>query len=84
VMESAALIGPKGTIDADDLPAGIRKVEAGVVSIALGTALEDAEREIIERTLDAYPTVKESARILGIGLRTLHTKIRRYGLRRHA
>jgi transcriptional regulator with GAF, ATPase, and Fis domain len=43
--------------------------------------LGDAERDIIQRTLDSYPTVKESARVLGIGLRTLHSKIRRYGLR---
>jgi len=84
VMESAALIGPKGTIDAEDLPASVRQVEAGVVQVRIGTRLGEVEKEIIRRTLDAYPTVKESARILGIGLRTLHTKIRRYGLRRHA
>jgi DNA-binding NtrC family response regulator len=47
----------------------------------VGTTLDDAERDIIQRTLDSYPTVKESARVLGIGLRTLHSKIRRYGLR---
>jgi transcriptional regulator with PAS, ATPase and Fis domain len=82
VMESAALIGPKGTIDAADLPATIRKLGEGVVQISVGTALEEAEKEIIRRTLDAFPTVKESARVLGIGLRTLHSKIRRYGLRR--
>ena len=82
VMESAALIGPKGTIDAADLPASIRKHGAGVVQISVGTALEEAEKEIIRRTLDAFPTIKESARVLGIGLRTLHSKIRRYGLRR--
>jgi two-component system response regulator HydG len=84
VMESAALIGPKGTIDAADLPATIRKLGEGVVQISVGTALEEAEKEIIRRTLDAFPTVKESARVLGIGLRTLHSKIRRYGLRRRS
>jgi two-component system response regulator HydG len=82
VMESVALIGPKGTIDAEDLPANIRKVGAGAFQIAVGTTLDAAEKEIIQRTLDAYPTVKEAARVLGIGLRTLHSKIRRYGLRR--
>jgi two-component system, NtrC family, response regulator HydG len=84
VMESAALIGPKGTIDAEDLPVSVRKLEGGVVQIKLGTSLDEAEKEIIGRTLNAYPTVKESARVLGIGLRTLHTKIRRYGLRRRS
>jgi DNA-binding NtrC family response regulator len=82
VMESVALIGAKRTIDAEDLPPNVRKVGAGVVQITVGTTLEKAEREIIRRTLDAYPTIKESARVLGIGLRTLHSKIRRYGLRK--
>jgi len=34
--------------------------------------------EIIRRTVEAYPTLKDAARVLGIGLRTLHTKLRRY------
>jgi two-component system response regulator HydG len=82
MMESVALMGPKRTIDVSDLPANVRKVGEGAVHIPVGTRLDDAEREIIRRTLDSYPTVKESARVLGMGLRTLHTKIRRYGLRR--
>ena len=81
VMESVALIGPKGTIDAEDLPANVRKVGAGVIHVTLGTRLDEVERQVIQRTLDSYPTVKESARVLGIGLRTLHSKIRRYRLR---
>jgi DNA-binding NtrC family response regulator len=81
VIESVALMGPKGTIEVEDLPANVRKVGEGVIQLAVGTPLEAAEREIIQRTLDSYPTVKESARVLGIGLRTLHTKIRRYHLR---
>jgi DNA-binding NtrC family response regulator len=84
VMESVGLMGSKSTIDVEDLPANVRKVEAGVVQVAVGTTLDQAEKEIIRRTLDAYPTVKESARVLGIGLRTLHSKIRRYGLRRRS
>ena len=82
VMESVALMGPKATIDAPDLPANVRKVGEGAIHVMVGTRLDDAEREIIQRTLDSYPTVKESARILGICLRTLHSKIQRYGLRR--
>jgi DNA-binding NtrC family response regulator len=82
VMESVALIGPKGTIDGEDLPANVRKVEADVIHVTLGTRLDEVERQVIQRTLYAYPTVKESARVLGIGLRTLHSKIRRYRLRR--
>jgi transcriptional regulator with PAS, ATPase and Fis domain len=81
VMESVALMGPKATIGVEDLPASVRKVGEGAIQITVGTTLDGAEREIIQRTLDSYPTVKESARVLGIGLRTLHSKIRRYGLR---
>ena len=44
------------------------------MEIAVGTRLDEVERQLIQRTLDTYPTVKESARVLGIGLRTLHTQ----------
>jgi DNA-binding NtrC family response regulator len=81
VLESVALIGPKGAIEAEDLPANVRKVGAGVLQITVGTRLDDVEKQLIQWTLDSYPTVKESARVLGIGLRTLHSKIRRYRLR---
>ena len=84
VMESAALIGPRATIDAENLPANIRRTGARPVEIAVGTRLDEAEKEIIRRTLETYPTIKESARVLGIGLRTLHSKIDRYGLRRRS
>jgi DNA-binding NtrC family response regulator len=68
-------------IDVEDLPSSVRKVAEGAIQVPVGTRLDTAEREIIKRTLEAYPSVKESARVLGIGLRTLHTKIRAYGLR---
>jgi DNA-binding NtrC family response regulator len=81
VIESVALTSRTGTIDASDLPANVRKVQAGVMEVVVGTRLDDVERQLLQRTLDTYPTVKESARVLGIGLRTLHSKIRRYRLR---
>jgi len=82
VMESAALIGSKRTLDIEDLPASVRRIGAGVIQITVGTRLDGVERQVIQRTLDSYPTVRESAHVLGIGLRTLHSKISRYGLRR--
>jgi two-component system response regulator HydG len=81
VLESVAVIGPKGTIGVEDLPASVRKVGASLIQFSVGTRLDEMERQAIQRTLDSYPTVKESARVLGIGLRTLHSKIRRYKLR---
>jgi two-component system response regulator HydG len=80
-MENAALIGPKGLIAVNDLTPNVRGVRSGVIPIAVGMRLEEVERQVIQRTLDSYPTVKECARVLGIGLRTLHTKIRRHRLR---
>jgi DNA-binding NtrC family response regulator len=81
-VESVALMGHKAVLDVEDLPSNVRGVAPSVIPVSVGTTLAEAEREIIRRTLESYPTVKESARVLGIGLRTLHTKIRRYGLER--
>jgi len=62
--------------------ASARRARAAGIARAIREDLDDAEREIIRRTVDAYPTLKEAARVLGIGLRTLHTKLQRYQLRR--
>ena len=39
-------------------------------------------REIIRRTVEAYPTLKDAARVLGIGLRTLEAGCAEVGLTR--
>jgi two-component system response regulator HydG len=80
VIESVALMSRKPAIEVEDLPANVRKIGGGAIQFTVGTTLEAAERQIIQKTLASYPTVKESARVLGIGLRTLHSKIRRYRL----
>jgi two-component system response regulator HydG len=82
-MESLTLTSPRDQIDVADLPANVREVPvAPEIRFVVGTRMEDAEREIIRRTVEAYPTLKEAARVLGIGLRTLHTKLRRHQVRR--
>jgi two-component system response regulator HydG len=81
-MESLTLTCPREEIDVADLPPNVRVVAAAPeIRLAVGTRMEDAEREIIRRTVEAYPTLKEAARVLGIGLRTLHTKLRRHAIR---
>ena len=78
-MESLTLTSTRVEIDVADLPGNVREVpSAPEIRLAVGTRMEDAEREIIRRTVEAYPTLKEAARVLGIGLRTLHTKLQRY------
>jgi DNA-binding NtrC family response regulator len=81
-MESLMLTSPLAEIDVADLPPNVREATvAGEIRLPVGTRMEDAEREIIRRTVEAYPTLKEAARVLGIGLRTLHTKLRVLGIR---
>jgi two-component system response regulator HydG len=78
-IESLTLTHPRPEIDVADLPANVRAASgAADIRLPVGTRMEDAEREIIRRTVEAYPTLKEAARVLGIGLRTLHTKLKRY------
>ncbi|MFL5420500.1 MAG: helix-turn-helix domain-containing protein, partial [Myxococcales bacterium] len=47
--------------------------------LPLGTTLADAEREPILATVRRHPTRAEAARALGVGLRTLYTKLASYG-----
>ncbi|MBI3077110.1 MAG: sigma-54-dependent Fis family transcriptional regulator [Deltaproteobacteria bacterium] len=50
------------------------------VALPLGTTLEDAEKELILRTLASVNHNKtRAAEILGISLKTLHNKLHRYG-----
>jgi len=81
-MESLTLTCPRVEVDVADLPENVREAPAAAeIRLAVGTRMEEAEREIIRRTVEAYPTLREAARVLGIGLRTLHTKLGRYQMR---
>jgi DNA-binding NtrC family response regulator len=61
------------------VPAG-PALPPGTVTVLPGTRLADAEREIILAALQRCATRAEAARSLGLGLRTLYTKLREYGL----
>jgi len=64
-----------------DLPANIRAVPTQTeIRLAIGVTLQEAEKEILRCYLEVFPTKKEVARALNIGLRTLHAKIKAYGL----
>jgi DNA-binding NtrC family response regulator len=56
---------------------GIRR--AGAISIPLGCTLEEAERRVVLATLRHHGTRARTARALGIGLRTLYTKLAAWG-----
>jgi DNA-binding NtrC family response regulator len=80
-MESVTLMVPGPVIDREHLPANVRGVRNDAIHIPADTTLHEAERRIIQHTVESHPTLKETARVLGIGLRTLHSKLKLYGLR---
>ncbi|MCC6994190.1 MAG: sigma-54-dependent Fis family transcriptional regulator [Deltaproteobacteria bacterium] len=81
-MESLTLMVPKPVVEIGDLPPNVRQASSSEIRLHVGMRLEDVEREVIRRNLESYPTIKDTARALGMGLRTLHEKLRKHGLRR--
>jgi len=55
--------------------------EAGGITLRIGTPMEDAERELIRSTLAHTAGNKtRAARILGISLKTMHNKVKKFRL----
>ncbi|MDK2897498.1 MAG: hypothetical protein PWP04_1618 [Candidatus Atribacteria bacterium] len=82
-LEGVALMLEGETITAEDLPDAIRKREGQelLVDIRVGMSLEEVEKILIRETLKANRFNKsKTARMLGIGLRTLYRKIEQYHL----
>ena len=79
-IEGLTLTVRKTVIDASDLPEELRSVVPDGMSISGSARLEDAERELITRALQKHPTIKEAAKALGIGERTVYAKMKKYGL----
>jgi DNA-binding NtrC family response regulator len=53
--------------------------DAGMVRLGVGTTVEEAERQLIFKTLEATNNNKtRAAEILGISLKTLHNKLKEY------
>jgi DNA-binding NtrC family response regulator len=87
-IESAAILASGETIGVEGF--GQLQASRGVVegptssgpllSFPVGTPLEQVERALIAATLAEYGTRQRTARALGIGLRTLYSKLRRYAL----
>jgi len=88
ILASGETIGPEGFTDLPVkryLPAQTSAPAAtglsssnGLVSIPIGTTLAQVEKELMIATLSRCKTKRETARVLGLGLRTLYTKIREY------
>jgi two-component system response regulator HydG len=82
LMESLTLMVSRPVLELEDLPTSIRGASSTEIRLQVGMRMDDVEREVIRRNLESFPTIKDTARALGIGLRTLHEKIQKYGLRR--
>jgi DNA-binding NtrC family response regulator len=91
-IERAVILCPDGApLDAGHLPpafgrlqgAAAQATDPSLVPIRVGTTVDDAERLLILRTLDATGQNKtRAAEILGVSLKTLHNKLKEYSHRR--
>ncbi|MGE5647485.1 MAG: sigma-54-dependent transcriptional regulator [Acidobacteriota bacterium] len=89
-IERAVILAGEGTIVAGHLPANFSSPGAPVhtqddgdpatVRLRVGTTISDAEKALIQRTLQHTRNNKtRAAEILGISLKTLHNKLKEYG-----
>jgi DNA-binding NtrC family response regulator len=88
-IERAVILCPDGApLDAGHLPPGFGKTttptshtnDSSVVPVRVGTTVDEAERMLIVRTLEATGQNKtRAAEILGVSLKTLHNKLKEYG-----
>jgi len=86
-MEVASLVARGEAIEPEDLPPGI--VEGGIPPSAAGPiplpaprTLDEIERDAIRAALkETKGNKKEAAKILGIGVATLHRKVKEYSIR---
>jgi DNA-binding NtrC family response regulator len=87
-MERAVILCPDGApIDVGHLPPGFGKSQqastlsgdANLVQMRIGSTVDEAERVLILRTLEAMGQNKtRAAEILGVSLKTLHNKLKEY------
>jgi DNA-binding NtrC family response regulator len=80
-IESAVVMCKGTIITADDLPSYIKADADNYIKLSMGMSLAEAEKEIIRNTLTFQKGNKtKTADTLGIGRKTLHRKLREYGL----
>jgi DNA-binding NtrC family response regulator len=79
-IESAVVMCPGDMITSDVLPQNVRSGPPEEMQFHVGMTLDEMERQAIEATLRATHGNKTvAAKMLGIGVRTIHDKIKKYG-----
>jgi len=88
-IERAVILCPDGApVDPGHLPPGFGKshtsasqpYDSSVVNVQVGATVDEAEKMLIIRTLEATGQNKtRAAEILGVSLKTLHNKLKAYG-----
>ena len=84
VIENMVVMSRHKLLDVTDLPSNIYHApeqRSLTVPLKAGMSLQDAERQLIQETLElTQGNREETSRILGIGERTLYRKLKEYGL----
>jgi two-component system response regulator HydG len=82
LVERAVIMAPGPLIEARDLPGSLLSAEPlGQAQLRAGMTIEDMERALIEKTLEATGGNRtQAAEMLGITRKTLQNKIKEYGL----
>jgi DNA-binding NtrC family response regulator len=85
-LERAVIVCESGLVETKHLPPGfgqnVRPTvhDPDAVHLGVGTTVEEAEKQLILKTLQATTNNKtRAAEILGISLKTLHNKLKEYG-----
>ncbi|MEP9410868.1 MAG: sigma-54-dependent Fis family transcriptional regulator [Candidatus Brocadia sp.] len=81
VVERAIVLCKKNMISVDHLPKNIipNKEDISTIKIPLGTSLKEAEKEIIQKTLQmTQGSKREAAKILGISSRKIEYKVKEW------
>ncbi|BBO18739.1 transcriptional regulator [Candidatus Brocadia pituitae] len=82
IIERSVVLCKKSMITIDHLPKNMvtNKEDISAIKIPLGTSLKEAEKEIIQKTLQmAQGSKKEAAKILGISSRKIEYKVKEWG-----
>ena len=86
-IERAVILAGSKVIETKHLPPGFgtaqvrtAELDPNAIHLGVGTTVEEAEKQLILRTLASTSNNKtRAAEILGISLKTLHNKLKEYG-----